>query len=113
MKSIAGLSLTMALLLTGYMQADATEMDMSNMAMGSTAQGAAVKNEAVGVVDEIHPDKGTVTISHEAIKSLGWPAMTMDFVLKDKKLLHKLSKGKKIHFEFIQQRGDYVITNLK
>jgi len=103
----------LALLLSSHLPAYAVGMDMSNMDMASSAHAQTAENEAVGIVDEINAAKGTVTISHEAIKSLGWPAMTMDFTVKDKKMLGKIAKGKKIHFTFVQQRGDYLITNVK
>ncbi len=86
-------------------------MDMGSMEMNAPAKGT--ETQAVGVVDAVAPAKGIVTISHEPIKSLGWPAMTMDFVVKDKKILAKLSKGKKIHFSFVEQHGDYVVTKVK
>ncbi|HEY5993014.1 MAG TPA: copper-binding protein [Gallionellaceae bacterium] len=89
----------------------AADMDMSGMDMPHAQQTAGT--EAVGVVDEVNAAKGIVTISHEPIKSLNWPAMTMDFVVKDKKMLAKLRKGKKIHFSFVEQHGDYVVTKVK
>ncbi len=79
----------------------------------SSSQTQATASEGIGVVDEVDAAKGIVTISHEPIKSLNWPAMTMDFVVKDKKVLAKLAKGKKVHFTFIEQRGDYLITKVK
>ncbi len=112
MKPVAKLSFLLALSLTAHLPAHAAGMDMSNMDMPA-AQGKAAATEAVGVVDEVNAAKGTVTISHEPIKSLGWSAMTMEFVVKDKKILAKLSKGKKIHFSFVEQGDDYLITKVK
>lgn len=120
MKTTSIPSLTLAFILGSSLLAlqpafaagsDMGNMDMSNMDMSHPAQTAGT--DAVGVVDEIDAAKGIVTISHEPIKSLGWSAMTMDFVVKDKKMLAKLAKGKKIHFTFIEQKGDYVITKVK
>jgi len=39
--------------------------------------------------------------------------MTMAFQVKDKTLLDKLSAGKKVNFEFVQQGKDYVVTSVK
>lgn len=39
------------------------------------------------------------------------PAMT--FGVKEKALLEKLSTGKKVEFEFVQQGADYMITSAK
>jgi Cu(I)/Ag(I) efflux system protein CusF len=88
---------------------DMGDMNMSNMDMSHAQQAT----EAVGVVEAVNSAKGIVTISHEPIKSLNWPAMTMEFVLKDKKAIAKLSKGKKIQFTFVEKHGDYVITSVK
>ena len=113
MKSLATLLPVLMLFLTGQLPAYAADMDMSNMVMDSSSNAHPAVTEAVGVIDEIDEAKGVVTISHEAIKSLDWPAMTMNFTVKDTKLLHKLSKGKKIHFAFIQKTGKYIITDVK
>ncbi len=116
MKITATLPLAVALFATVSLPAQAADngmsgMDMGNMEMNAPAKGA--ETQAVGVVDAVDATKGIVTISHEPIKSLGWSAMTMDFVVKDKKILAKLSKGKKIHFSFVEQHGDYVVTKVK
>ncbi len=105
------LFIVLALSLSANLPAHAAGMDTSNMNMDSSSQAA--ETEAVGVVDVINTAKGIVTISHEPIKSLGWPAMTMDFVVKDKKMLAKITKGKKINFSFVQHRNDFLITKVK
>jgi Cu(I)/Ag(I) efflux system protein CusF len=68
---------------------------------------------ATGVVKSVDRAKSTVTLAHDPVKSLNWPAMTMPFTVKDKALLEKLPAGKKVQFEFVQQGKDYVITNVK
>lgn len=70
-------------------------------------------HKGVGVVKNVDSAGGKVTIAHDPIKSLSWPAMTMSFVVKDKKLLEKMSPEKKVEFEFVQQGSDYVITSAK
>ena len=77
---------------------------------------AAKKSQAhkgVGVVKSVDSDKGTVMLAHEPIASLRWPAMTMKFIAKDRKMLDKLTPGKKVEFEFVQQDKDYILTRLK
>jgi len=68
---------------------------------------------ATGVVKSVDRAKSTVTLAHDPVKSLNWPAMTMPFTVTDKALLEKLQPGKKVQFEFVQQGKDYVITNVK
>jgi Cu(I)/Ag(I) efflux system protein CusF len=53
---------------------------------------------------------GKVTLAHEAVDSLKWPAMTMAFSVKDKNLFDKLTTGKKVNVEFVKQGPEYVVT---
>ena len=70
-------------------------------------------HRATGVVKKVDPMTGLITIAHEAVGSLNWPAMTMDFMVKDKALLEKFSVGKKADFEFVRSSEGYVITGVK
>ena len=74
---------------------------------------AADVHKASGVVTRVDAAKNKVTIKHEPIKSLQWPAMTMAFTVKDKAMLEKMPKGRKVDFEFQEQGRDYVITSVK
>ena len=56
---------------------------------------------------------GTVTLDHEPVKTLNWPAMTMGFKVADKSMLDKFAEGKKVEVEFKQVGKDYVITSMK
>jgi Cu/Ag efflux protein CusF len=58
-------------------------------------------------------DKNRVTIRHEPVQSMNWPSMNMKFTVKDKAMLDKLAKDKKVDFEFRQEGKDYVITSVK
>ena len=69
--------------------------------------------EGTGVVKKLDTAKGTVTLKHEAIKSLNWPGMTMDFPARDKALLSGLKPEQAVKFELQQQKGTYVITRIK
>jgi Cu/Ag efflux protein CusF len=45
--------------------------------------------------------------------SLGWPAMTMEFGVADKSLLHGLKPGDRVDFEVASKgAGEYVIQRL-
>ena len=80
----------------------------SRSADGKSVDGAPHKTRAT--VEKVDPAAGTVTLSHEPVKSLNWPAMTMGFKVRDKVLFDKLAKGKKVEVEFVQSGKDYVIT---
>jgi Cu(I)/Ag(I) efflux system periplasmic protein CusF len=78
---------------------------------GKKAQGQVHK--ATGKVTKVEKGRESVTIAHESITSLNWPAMTMAFKVKDKAMLDKLKPGAKVDFSFTQAGRDYVITELK
>lgn len=84
---------------------------MSGMDMEKKSQAQAHK--ASGTVTKVDQAASKVTISHGPVESLKWPPMTMNFVVKDNALLGRLSPGKKIDFEFVQQGRDYVIVSAK
>lgn len=70
-------------------------------------------HSAIGTVKKIDVLKGTVTLAHGPIASLGWPAMTMTFSVKDKQLFNKIKVGRQLAFEFQQQGADNVVTAVK
>ena len=70
-------------------------------------------HKATGVVTKVDAGKGRVTIKHEPVRSLEWPAMTMAFSVPDKTMLERMPKDKKIDFEFVQRGRDYVVTSVK
>lgn len=85
------------------------EMKMDKGAKKSDSK----SHHALGVVKSVNAEKGTVSIDHEPVASLQWPAMTMSFKAKDKKALQGLKPGQKIEFDFVQQGKEYVITKVK
>ena len=52
-----------------------------------------------GRVSSLDPQAGTIELEHEAMPSLGWPAMTMEFGVADKDLLRGLKPGDRVDFE--------------
>lgn len=62
-----------------------------------------------GIVVDVDMKSGHVTLSHEPIKDLGWPSMTMGFKVKDYKELRKLRKGDEVEFDLkaeVQEKPD-------
>jgi Cu(I)/Ag(I) efflux system protein CusF len=89
-------------------------MDMKDMDMKMEKKGSkGTVHKTAGVVTNVDAAKGKVTIKHEPVQSLNWPGMTMAFTVKDKAMLDKLAKGKKVDFEFQEEGRDYVITSVK
>jgi len=72
-----------------------------------------IGHQAQGTLDSINDD-GTVSITHEPIRSLGWPGMTMDFALTNAALVSGIEPGSKITFEIVERKPDeWVITKLQ
>jgi membrane fusion protein, copper/silver efflux system len=82
-----------------------------------TAPGAApgpASHHGVGNIKEMDWAHATVTIAHDPIASLNWPAMTMDFRARDPALLRSLKPGQKVDFEIVEESaGEYVIVHIQ
>ena len=89
-------------------------MDIKGMDSNASAKGAKnATHKGTGTVRKSDPAGGTVTIAHDPIKSMEWPAMTMSFTAKEKKMLEGIKPGAKVEFEFVQQESKYTITSIK
>jgi Cu(I)/Ag(I) efflux system protein CusF len=113
MKMLIALSAFLVLSMPAFAQSGGMKgMDMKDMDMkGMDKKGQTHKG--TGVVTNIDRSGGKVTLKHDPIKSLNWPTMTMAFTVKDKVMLDKLAKDKKVQFEFVQQGQQFVITSIK
>ena len=88
--------------------------DMKGMDMKTDKKAAkGTVHKATGVVTKVDAAKKKVTVRHEPVQSMKWPAMNMTFTVKDKALLDKMPKDKKVEFEFVQEGKDYVVTSVK
>ena len=95
--------------LAGEPMKDMKDMDMKPNASAAEHQ----MHEAKGTVKRVDAKAGTVTIAHEPVASMKWPAMTMTFIVKDKALLQKLAAGKQVHFEFVKKDDQHLITAVR
>ena len=73
----------------------------------------AQSNQATGVVKRVDPARGVVSLKHGPVKSLNWPGMTMNFDVRDVKLLAGVKPDQQVKFEFVEDKGRYVITSIK
>ena len=66
-----------------------------------------------GTVEAVDLGSGSFTLSHGPIASLSWPAMTMDFEVRDKALLSGIKPGQKVQVD-IEQGADmeFVVTRI-
>ncbi|MEO8486870.1 MAG: copper-binding protein [Betaproteobacteria bacterium] len=96
---------------TGMGSMDMKSTDPNDQAMKQ--QTTSASHKGAGIVKSVNAADGIVTLAHEPVKSLNWPAMTMSFKVRDKPLAGKLKPGDKVDFTFIRSGNDYVITGIK
>lgn len=87
--------------------------DMKNMAPKAETSDQQITHSAKGTVTKVDASSKKVTLAHEPVESLSWPAMTMGFSVKDEALLTKLKVGETVDFEFMKVEQGYVITEVK
>ena len=67
-----------------------------------------------GTVTAVDPAQTSVTLAHGPIASLKWPAMSMDFKLRDAALLRTLKPGQRIVFDLAgESGGEYTIVGIQ
>ena len=80
---------------------------------GKPAPAAAQVHRGQGTVQAVDPKNGTVEIEHGPIASLKWPAMSMEFKVRDKAQLERINRGQAVEFDVTEQgAGEYVIQHI-
>ncbi|MDR1976716.1 MAG: copper-binding protein [Campylobacteraceae bacterium] len=68
---------------------------------------------AKGVVKVIDLENKKVTIEHEAIEALSWPAMKMRFAYEDESLIKEIKIDDSVEFGFVQQGKISLLKTIK
>ena len=94
--------------------------NVSSYAMGKIQMATpakATKDSTViqgkGQVVLINQDKTMVTLKHDPIAAIQWPAMTMGFKVKNSAVLAKTKVGDKVSFTLVPDGKDYMVTSIK
>jgi Cu/Ag efflux protein CusF len=67
----------------------------------------------MGTVTAVMADEHMITLDHEPIEALGWPAMEMDLDVNESVDLGAVAVGNRIHFSLEQDaEGDYRIGSI-
>ncbi|CZW35177.1 TPA: cation efflux system protein CusF [Citrobacter freundii] len=70
--------------------------------------------EGTGIVKDIDLSSKKITISHEAIPAVGWPAMTMRFTFINPDVsITALKAGSHVDFSFVQQGNVSLLKSIK
>ena len=73
-----------------------------------------VTHSATGTLDDVDAKSGMLLITHEAIESLKWPRMTMEFTPANASLAKVAKPGAPIRFEFVERKpGEWVVTKIE
>lgn len=72
---------------------------------------AAPANHTTGVVKALDAANGTITLSHEPVPAIQWPAMTMAFKITSQ-LSAGIKVGNRVDFEFVAKGMDATITKI-
>jgi Cu(I)/Ag(I) efflux system protein CusF len=114
MKSMTKFMLVFALTASGVAIAQpASDGGAHGSNHAHSAPASVATHTTSGIVKKVDPAKGIISFAHDPIPALGWPAMTMNFSVKDKALFSKLVISKRVNIEFQQQGSDNVVTAVK
>ena len=100
MRKLIGL---IALLLAGLAPLPLSAEPMANMKVQQPI--ALEVHKGTGKVVAVNRGKLSIKLAHEAIKSLDWPAMTMNFGVSKATLLDGLKAGDAVTFEMRQAKS--------
>jgi len=82
--------------------------------VASATGGVPTTHRGEGRVEALDPAHASVSIAHGPIASLKWPAMTMDFKVRDAALLRALKPGQRIVFDLAgESGGEYTIVGIQ
>ncbi|MBG0624203.1 cation efflux system protein CusF [Enterobacter roggenkampii] len=100
-----------AVTFSGGLQAEVHQHE----AMSATREEAAEQViNGTGIVKDIDLTNKKVTISHEAIPAIGWPAMTMRFTfIEADESINALKVGSHVDFSFVQQGNISLLKSIK
>lgn len=94
--------------------AQSAGMEGMDMKMDEKQTSKQQTHRATGTVKSVDAAKGTVTIDHEAINSINWPAMTMTFKAKSRAILKNVRPDEKVDFGLVQSgKDEYTVTQIE
>jgi len=90
----------------------AQQMDPNMPGMSGMHDTKPADAQGTGVVKAIDAAKGTITLQHEAIAAIGWPAMTMPFKVASPDLLKRVKVGDKVQFGLRPAGMESTVTSI-
>lgn len=68
---------------------------------------------STGTVTAIDASAGTITLNHEAIEAISWPAMSMQFEAEDPAILQGIAIGDRVSFELKSATEPQIVTAIR
>ncbi|MCP2005349.1 UNVERIFIED_ORG: Cu(I)/Ag(I) efflux system protein CusF [Buttiauxella agrestis ATCC 33320] len=97
-------------MVAGVQAAESTQSDA--VATITAAQQQVIT--AKGIIKDIDIENKKITIAHEAIPAVSWPAMTMRFTFSELDAnIKSLNAGDNVNFSFIQQGNISLLQEIK
>ncbi len=106
------LAASLALSMTALPPALAAQDQEAPGDANKTTSTAPATHNGRGKVVSVDNQAGTVKLTHDPIKSLKWPKMTMDFKAHDPAMLKELKPGTQVDFELMKMGGAYLIMKI-
>ncbi len=88
----------------------AAETNNSNRSSPAAQENTAATHSTTGTVTTV--SAGDVTIAHEPVATLQWPAMTMAFAANDAAMLQGIKPGDRVSFAFRQSGNGATLTSI-
>ncbi len=88
------------------------EADAGNHHAAGTTENSSLYTTK-GTVVEVDTAGKKITVAHEAIPTLNWPAMTMRFSVEQPDLLEGVKAGSSIRFDFLNQGKESILQDLE
>lgn len=97
--------------LTAGLQRIETPTNNTNAPSSPTTKNTVIEGQ--GIIKAINVSKHSITLQHQAIPTLNWPAMTMKFSVAENVLLNDFKIGDHIQFTLKKINDNFVVTTIK
>lgn len=85
----------------------------AGMNMETTTPASAGPITSVGTVTAVDTAAGTISLDHEPIAAISWPAMSMQFTAENPAILQGIAVGDRVSFEIKSATETSVITSVQ
>jgi Cu/Ag efflux protein CusF len=107
---VASAALALAAAACSQEAATPAKENMSSMSEPAAPAATAGPIHATGTVTAVDATAGTISLDHEPIAAINWPAMSMQFTAEDPSMLQGIAVGDRVTFEIKSPTETSVVT---